>query len=654
MADPKTTIVISAVDQTQAALNSATQGIKSLSSAVGGIPGFGPLMASISAFASLGAFKSLISDTISWAAEMQRASLRTGASVESLTALGKVARLSGTDLGSVESALVKMSRALSGADDDAKGAGHALAAIGLDVATLKSLDPANAMLEIARALSKWADDGSKTALVMAILGKNGAEMLPLLKDLATQTDLNGKLTQRQAEMAANMEKEWAKLTATGGIWAKSIALEIIPGLNKILEQMTEGTRIAGGFAQAFVEFGAGLSFATGGIEGTRKEIARLNAEMASGRAQNLLDMGSTDLSGTEASLAKMQRRLEYQKVQQRQDALQNSGAAFEDPRDVLSRRLPKLNFTARDPKAEKVGRGRAPAKERAPGSVQDYDAILMERVARAIEGTDIVKAEELTRMLEKLDVLAASGLDPALIKAVRDDLTGATKAAADEVKRLNDLLEKTPTVQIEKARDDMIFLADKLTTTNEKLKITEEQFIEAATARLDLGGKLKDTLSDMDQFAIQAAKNMQDAFPEFLFDPFKNGTQTMLQSFGIAIRHMIANAVAADLGKRLFGDIGAGNGVGGLVGEGLGWLKGAIGGSFAVGTDYVPRDMIAQIHKGERIVPAAENRMGGGGGDVNIHVNLAGTSGNPAEVRRAAGQGAREAWIALQGARRYV
>ena len=543
-----------------------------------------------------------------------------------------------------------MSRALSGADDDAKGAGHALAAIGLDVATLKSLDPANAMLEIARALSKWADDGSKTALVMAILGKNGAEMLPLLKDLATQTDLNGKLTQRQAEMAANMEKEWAKLTVTGGTWAKSIALEIIPGLNKILEQMTEGTRIAGGFAQAFVEFGAGLSFATGGIEGTRKEIARLNAEMASGRAQNLLDMGSTDLSGTEASLAKMQRRLEYQKVQQRQDALQNSGAAFEDPRDVLSRRLPKLNFTARDPKAEKVGRGRAPAKERAPGSVQDYDAILMERVARAIEGTDIVKAEELTRMLEKLGVLAASGLDPALIKAVRDDLTGATKAAADEVKRLNDLLEKTPTVQIEKARDDMVFLTKAL----EDGKIKEEQYLEAVTARLDLSGKLKETLSDMDQFAVQAAKNMQDAFSEFLFDPFKNGTQTMLQSFGIAIRHMIANAVAADLGKRLFGDVGSGNGIGGLVGEGLGWLKGAIGGSFAVGTDYVPRDMIAQIHKGERIVPAAENRMGGGGGDVNIHVNLAGTSGNAAEVRRAAGQGAREAWIALQGARRYV
>ena len=58
-------------------------------------------------------------------------------------------------------------------------------------------------------------------------------------------------------------------------------------------------------------------------------------------------------------------------------------------------------------------------------------------------------------------------------------------------------------------------------------------------------------------------------------------------------------------------------------------------GSYAVGTNYVPQDMLAQVHKGEKIIPAdfssaidrGEVTLGGGssGGNVNVVVNVSGS-----------------------------
>ena len=65
----------------------------------------------------------------------------------------------------------------------------------------------------------------------------------------------------------------------------------------------------------------------------------------------------------------------------------------------------------------------------------------------------------------------------------------------------------------------------------------------------------------------------------------------------------------------------------------------------------MPRDMIAQIHKGERVVPAAQNTSNDR--PIHITVNVSGNHSAP-DVRRSAGQGAREALAVMLGARRYA
>ena len=101
----------------------------------------------------------------------------------------------------------------------------------------------------------------------------------------------------------------------------------------------------------------------------------------------------------------------------------------------------------------------------------------------------------------------------------------------------------------------------------------------------------------------------------------------------------LGDALFDSLFGSLLGPGGAAGGSGGLIGNFFGSLFGGggntgiglgAGGSgafvpgtttipaFAVGTDYVPRDMLAFIHEGEKITPAKYNVPGGEGRPVVV------------------------------------
>jgi len=176
-------------------------------------------------------------------------------------------------------------------------------------------------------------------------------------------------------------------------------------------------------------------------------------------------------------------------------------------------------------------------------------------------------------------------------------------------------------------------------------------------------------LDEMDVFAKKAAENIQQSFADFLFDPFDKGMDGMLKGFGQTIQRMVADAVAADLARSLFGSLTEG-------GSGDGWIGGAmklVGSFFADGgiAENGKRVALPRFAGGgvsnsaaifgeagpEAAVPLPDGRsipvtMKGGGGHT-IVVNISGNNNAP-DVRRAAGQGAREALGMLSGARRYA
>lgn len=88
----------------------------------------------------------------------------------------------------------------------------------------------------------------------------------------------------------------------------------------------------------------------------------------------------------------------------------------------------------------------------------------------------------------------------------------------------------------------------------------------------------KKGLSEMDEFSKQAARNMQDAFADFLFDPFDKGMDGMLSGFLTTIRRMAAEAASAQIMESLFGKQGGSGGFnwGGLVGSVVSGIGGAV------------------------------------------------------------------------------
>ena len=163
----------------------------------------------------------------------------TGASIENISALEDVALRTGASFDTVQTSLIKLNQALNSAKPGS-GAELAIQAIGLSVAELKSLDPAEAFRQTAVALSGFADDASKARLTQELFGKSLKEVAPLLKDLADQSELVATVTTQEAEEAEKFNKQLSALSKNATDAARNLAGPMVSALNETIAKFREG------------------------------------------------------------------------------------------------------------------------------------------------------------------------------------------------------------------------------------------------------------------------------------------------------------------------------------------------------------------------------------------------------------------------------
>lgn len=238
-------------------VDAAKDGQSGVSSAFGKLEGLKTMFLGIGAAFGLIKFSEFVTGTMEAAAGLKDLSQKTGMTVEGLSGLGSIAKLSSTSLDTIASASNKLSFALTSSGEESKGAGAAIAALGLDFKTFQAMSPEDRMQAVAKAMARFEDGANKTAVAMALFGKSGAEMLPFLNDLAEVGSISAKVTTEQAEAADTFGDNMVKLRANGDAWKKTLVMGMTPALSQA----------SSAFVQVFQSSG-----------GLREQIARLSED----------------------------------------------------------------------------------------------------------------------------------------------------------------------------------------------------------------------------------------------------------------------------------------------------------------------------------------------------------------------------------------
>lgn len=232
---------------------------------------------------------------------------------------------------------------------------------------------------------------------------------------------------------------------------------------------------------------------------------------------------------------------------------------------------------------------------------------------------------------DKIDELKAKLGDAAFRDGLeRLDVSVAVSRAN---RRLAEMSERFDRIAEAKRRFNEQFKQDK---ENEQQIRNTHKLMEDSARMLDdsfetVAETAKNSFDEIEQASKQAARNIQDAFADFLFDPFEDGVKGMVKSFLDAIRRMLANQAAVQLFKfigGLFGGTEAPAGKGSKTGKPdkltfAGAFAG--GGSFTVpgsgGTDST--GVMFRATPGERVTVTKPGQSAGGGVSIvnNIHVD---------------------------------
>lgn len=227
------------------------------------------------------ALAALTYQSIQYADQLDELSARLGISTEQLSAWGYAAKLSGTSLDSLASAIPKLSKNMAAALDQNSRMGQLFETLGISVtdAAGNLRDVESVLPEIADRFKALDNDTTEAALAMELFGKSGAELLEFLNRGASGLD---DFAQRAAELGIVVGEDTAaaaaefndKLDEMKGLatgLGLQIAEKLLPTMIDLVDRFRDLIQ-EGGLAEKIV---AGIQFVVDDVTGSFERLGQL-------------------------------------------------------------------------------------------------------------------------------------------------------------------------------------------------------------------------------------------------------------------------------------------------------------------------------------------------------------------------------------------
>lgn len=246
-------IIFEGIDKISAPTKQAKEGVADLRKTVDGVK---DALSAVGVTVGAGVFVKLQLDAMKATAALDDMAEMTGASVEGLSAIQRVARVGGHDFDGLTGQIGKMIKGLKEGGEEGSKAAMALEFLDVKAkdANGRFRDTSVVLLDVAKKMEQYEGGGNKVALINDILGKGSERYIPLLKEMAEGTDLQATVTAKMAEEAEKAEKNINRLKVSMEDARRETVNEFTPSIIKLTDQLLAAAKASGGFWSGLNQF----------------------------------------------------------------------------------------------------------------------------------------------------------------------------------------------------------------------------------------------------------------------------------------------------------------------------------------------------------------------------------------------------------------